>query len=212
MNQYSITDALLLFEQASKGNSHAFENIIQLYKEPLQQCIEKYISRQDPSFDDVMQEVWMILWRQSASIKEKDNPLSWAIKISRNIAISTIRKQKNNSYLDLNLESGHHEESILEKKIASSYNRHILLKAMENLSQRQQELIIQRFFKGYSYKKIARICDISQHTVRNQLSLARKIMRNNINRFWAWVLVFIKEIDIDAGPSFFECIGWGLFI
>jgi RNA polymerase sigma-70 factor (ECF subfamily) len=193
MDKYSTAVALLLFEQASKGNTHAFATIVKLYEEKLKHCIENYIPVNDAFFDDIIQETWITIWRQSNSIKDKKNPLSWVLKIGRNIAISHIRKQKRFTNLDATQEDKYHPHPHAENTFAQHH--YLLVKALEGLSKRQQELVVLRFVNNLSYKDIARICNLSPHTVRNHLSRAIKNLRIKIHRFLCWVLVLINELE-----------------
>jgi len=140
--------------------------------------------------EELVQEVFTIIWEKRADLKEELSFKSFLFTISFNI----IRKHfRTRTYLseyfktvindDLDLQT-------LDKITYDSLYRYIT-DIVDQLPERRKEIFIKSRFDGLSIKEISEILNISHKTVENQLTDALKFLRKNLKRELIPVLLFL---------------------
>ncbi len=128
--------------------------------------------------EDVAQEFFIKLFKITPP-EQIDYPTSWVFKICDNIAKTYISLQKNKSALPLE------ENSAIAKSVdddfASLENGGISqenISALKHLDRQTVEILIMKFWEGYSYKEIASIMNIPYDAVRQKASRGIRKLKN----------------------------------
>jgi RNA polymerase sigma factor (sigma-70 family) len=134
--------------------------------------------------EDTIQDMFADLIRNHKNLGDTDNILYYLLKAFRR---KLIRKQHNGSRVlpERDIESKVFEVtwSVEHELILHEISRQrgeMLLKALNNLTNRQKEAIYLRYTKELGYKAIAGIMEISVEACRNLISGAVKNLKNSI--------------------------------
>ncbi|MCL2406627.1 MAG: RNA polymerase sigma factor [Defluviitaleaceae bacterium] len=77
---------------AAAGDVGAFEQIVRLMTPKLKKVVS-YYAGQSQDADDILQEIWMKLWRRAHVLANKENPEYWLFTVVRHHCYDAGRKQ-----------------------------------------------------------------------------------------------------------------------
>jgi len=107
--------------------------------------------------EDVVQEVFIKIWKKREEVQEIENKEAWCMTVTRNLALDQLRKKK------------YHHESVEEhyslkdssmdpaQQIQSSDIMKQIRQAIDELPDDQKHVVHLRDVEGYKYKEIAEI-------------------------------------------------------
>lgn len=134
---------------------------------------------------DVVQDVFLSLWRHMDQINEIDNIESWLFKATENKVIDFFRKSaldqriRDAIWTNMQMKSTSGMDQYLERK-----EFHMLIRrAIDALPEQRRLVYLLHRDEDLSYKEIAEKLNISHHTVKNHLSAAVKSIREYMKRF-----------------------------
>lgn len=174
-------DELTLIRQLREGSSRAFDELYALYAKRLFNYIITYVKSAEET-KDIVQEVFVSLWKYRTDIKDTDNLGPWLFTLAKNRLINSYKKNihsKNYSdYVKYRSSTAiSSTDSVLDfNEFLTLINRNINL-----LPKTQQKVIRLSRFEGMSNKEISKFLNISEQTVKNQLSLGLKQLRTSLS-------------------------------
>lgn len=144
-------------QKATKDNW--FRKTVINMESPLLNYVFQIILRNEPS-EEVVQESFLKLWKQEYPKFENYYPKAWLYKVSRNMAIDYLRKNKR-------IELDDQLEEILGRPCVSEelFDASVIMQEIEKLPKVQQEVLVLRFTKELSYKEIAEILNLTPTNV-----------------------------------------------
>jgi RNA polymerase sigma-70 factor (ECF subfamily) len=161
---YTESELVELLKQRSQT---AFSYLYDNYSGALYSVIFSILQNKELA-DDVLQEVFIKIWRQIEQYNsEKGRLFTWLVNISRNASIDTLRSksyhlQKQNRELTENVYSAAGSINIETDKIG-------LRKIVNRLKQDHKVLIELAYFQGYTQDEISKILEIPLGTVKTRL-------------------------------------------
>ena len=106
---------------------------------------------------------------------EKKKQKSFVIIVTRNIAIDTYRRRQRETVGAEDISDMDIADDLdLEQAISDSTDRELLMKAVEKLPEKQQEVLVMKFFHEVSTTEIAQMLGIDVSAVRRRISRAEK--------------------------------------
>lgn len=146
-------------KRAQAGDEDAFAALIRRHQGLLRAGVARYISDKEQVYD-IVQEVFLAAWRRLADFDPEQGMLPWLRVTARNMTMSALRKRMRHQEInDLGL-----VEQALAKRcgdqafigvIEREQNRLQALRfCLSQLSERQQQLLNQRYRDGVSVKSI----------------------------------------------------------
>ncbi len=174
---------LSLIRQAIEGESSAFGSLYDRYHEAIYRFIYLKVGHRE-EVEDLTHHVFLSAWQHMNSFKDQGLPFSsWLYQIARNKVIDYYRTKKFNLSLeDFDIEDigdKVDEENNLENRMDMEEAR----KALLELTEEQQNVIIMRFVEDLSYKEISKNIGKSQGTIRVIQYRALKNLQKIINRY-----------------------------
>lgn len=132
-----------------------------------------------PEAEDVVQEIFLRLWSRRDKLSEYRSLEAFAMTMTKNLCLDKLKSKQNKT--DEFTEK--HDQRIdttpysqMEK--GDAYNK---VRKLIDLLPEQQKIIIQlRDIEGYEYDEIAEMMNISENTIRVNLSRARKKVRDTM--------------------------------
>ncbi|MEO0638754.1 MAG: sigma-70 family RNA polymerase sigma factor [Bacteroidota bacterium] len=160
------------------GNELCFAELIDRYKSKVFTTIYLIVKDRgvaEDLFQDVMIKVVRMI--RSGKYNEEGKFLPWVVRIARNLAIDHFRKMQRNP---VQHESEDYDifnsvlqtEESSEDRIISEENARYMRKLIQQLPDKQREVLIMRTFGELSFKEIAAITDVSINTALGRMRYA----------------------------------------
>lgn len=168
-----------LVQRLHNGDEEAFSTLYNLYWEKVYKFAQLYLNSAD-DIEDVVQEVFLKLWKNRTDIDEKQPFDGYIFIITRNLIFDQSRKKLNYSFLRLTvLQSLENEgEEDLSFEIAD-LKRHIL-SLVRQLPEKQQEIFKLSREQHLTNKQIAEKLSISEKAVEYHMKNILKHLRRNL--------------------------------
>jgi RNA polymerase sigma-70 factor (ECF subfamily) len=161
----------VLVLRCQTGDRAAFEELVNLYQPRLRFFLASMVG-EEHSADDLLQEVWLEVYRGVARLADPGAFLAWLYQIARRQALRVLRKKR----LPLvSLEKIDLAEDEDEEFTADDAQR--VHAALRQLAAEQREVLLLRYFEGMAYEDIARVVGCQLGTVRSRLHYARRALR-----------------------------------
>ena len=122
--------------------------------------------------EDVMQDVYLNVYKHANLYSSKNKPLSWIITITRNLSLEKIRKNKRMTYDNIDT-----LEHLLKAKDIS-YDKVLLKTILEELNDEERQIIILNSMCGFTFLEIGRMLNLKLSTVLSKYNRTVKKVRN----------------------------------
>jgi RNA polymerase sigma factor (sigma-70 family) len=160
-----------------------FDNLIKQQSRQLYGFAFRILRNQEEA-EDVVQEIYIKLWKMGNKLDEYKSIDALAIAMTRNYCIDLLRKQKHIYSGDFNASDFQNFSAPSpQEQLENSESGEILNKIIENLPQAYREIIKLKEIEGASYEEIAEKTDQNINTLRVILSRARKIIRDEYKKY-----------------------------
>lgn len=164
VTKYNETELVLLLRQRSQS---AYGYLYENYSGALRSIIFNIVN-DDELANDVLQEVFIKIWRQIDSYDStKGRLFTWMLNISRNASIDTVRsKSFQNSKQNREL-----TEDVYRSGGSSEINTDLmgLRKMVHTLKEEYKVLVELAYFQGYTQDEISKSLGIPLGTVKTRL-------------------------------------------
>lgn len=175
-----------------KGDESAFATLLDRHKGRIYTTIYLIVKDRDVAedlFQDVMIKVVKMI--RAGRYNEEGKFLPWVVRISRNLAIDYFRKQQRTP---LQRESDQfdifntipRQEDSAEQRIIRDENARYIRALVQQLPEKQKEVLIMRHYAELSFKEIAELTGVSINTALGRMRYAlinlRKLMGDTVNR------------------------------
>ena len=154
-----------------------FAEIVRRFELPLLQYAARITGDRERA-RDVVQETFVQLQRATREQVDDNAPAKWLFTVCRNRALNVCRKERRMSYLeDEVLAVREDEEAAPNEQLERKEARGFLLRIVETLSPRQQEILQLKFQNDLCYGEIAEITQLSVSNVGVIIHNALKTLR-----------------------------------
>jgi RNA polymerase sigma-70 factor (ECF subfamily) len=174
--KYTEAELVMLLRQRQQS---AFNYLYDNYSGALFTIVLNVVNEHEVA-SDVLQEVFIKIWRQIDSYEEtKGRLFTWMLNIARNASIDVVRsKDFKNSKQNREL-----TESVYEAGGSDELKTdHIgLRKVVQVLKQEYRVLVELSYFEGYTQDEISKLLNIPLGTVKTRLRTALTQLRQHIN-------------------------------
>jgi RNA polymerase sigma-70 factor (ECF subfamily) len=174
--------ATLLAEVAS-GDKSAFAKLYGLTSRKLF-GVALRILRDRAAAEDIVQEVYVRIWRNAASFDLKlASPIAWMASIVRHCTIDTLRKQKleTTEFCD---ESARVEAEAIDptEEIDMAQRRAVAFAAMRKMDPAKRDLILLAYVREQSRDSLARTFGVPTGTIKTNLRRSLLELRQSMQR------------------------------
>jgi RNA polymerase sigma-70 factor (ECF subfamily) len=165
---------------------------VELYREQIYGIAWQLTHRREDALD-VTQEAFVRMWHALGSYQGKSRFSTWLHRIVLNTGIDYIRRESRHSHVSIDApednDSGasgrHHvpEPSAPAAQRDHIYERQLqrtVLAALGQLSHRQRQVFVLRYYHGLSLREIAEIIHATDGTVKSHLARAQVQLRNTL--------------------------------
>ena len=155
-------------------NRHEFVKCVESSQRNLRRFLAGLCAGDLSLADDIAQDAYLKAYMNSEKFNDIPNFNLWIYKIAYN----TFLTKKRHSYRFTDISDVKKMESSLQSDSAFKYET--LYKALDRLPPKERSGVLLFYMEGYSSKEIAEILDISDDSVRKNLSRARLHLKNLI--------------------------------
>lgn len=175
------------------GSGKAFDSIYQMYSKRLYTYCLQFTKSPEES-EEIVQDVFVKLWQNRTLIRQNETLRSLLFIMAKHQLINAYRSKVNHpvyeefiDYKDtLSVEDAHTRLEYNEFKQAFQ-------KAIDSLPDTQRKVISLSRIHQLSNKEIAEKLSLSEQTVKNQISLGLKVLKEKLNKIlWIILLLFIN--------------------
>ncbi len=168
-------------ESVKKGNTEAYSTIVKAYMKRAYYIALSFVKTEQDALD-VSQEAFIKAFRHIKKFKTGSPFFPWFYQILKNLCLDWLKKNKPGDQVPLeNIELAdpadfHHSQRDEVLKIQ-------LWKGIEKLELEQKEILMLRYFQGFSYKEMAQILDKPIGSIMSGLYYARKNLKTKMEKF-----------------------------
>lgn len=146
------------------------------------------LTRNDALAEELVNEVFLSVWRNAESFKGQSAVSSWVFSIARNRAISELRK-KTEEELDEPMAAAIEDGADNPETVSMKEDKGAALRAcLVRLTPEHREVIDLVYYQERSVKEVANIVGIPENTVKTRMFHARQKLS-----------VILREAGIDRG-------------
>lgn len=161
------------------GSYKAFERIYQMYAKRLFAYSLQFTKSQEES-EEIVQDVFMRLWTNRAKIRQEDTLRSLLFIMTKHYLINAFRTKINQPEYEEYIQYVN-EHSVDDASYQLEYQEFVtkFRAILKTLPETQQRVITLSKIEQFSNKEIADKLSLSEQTVKNQLSLGLKTLKEN---------------------------------
>jgi RNA polymerase sigma-70 factor (ECF subfamily) len=168
----------MLVLRCQTGDEAAFAELCQRYGPPLRYYVQKMLGRQAGEAEDLLQEVWLDVFRHVPRLVDPAAFPAWVYRIAHDRALRHLRKRwpAASSLVD---EAVAEEEPEPEFTAEDARRVHA---GLDELPPEQREVLLLRFLEEMSYEEIARVVGLPLGTVRSRIHYAKRALKGILER------------------------------
>lgn len=180
-----------ILRRMAEGDKNAFRFFFDKYYADLCNFVNYYINDAEMA-EELVQDIYVYVWENREKIKIRSSVKSYLYSASKNKSLNYIRNEKIKqrrfkNYQDQQTDSGQLEESYLD----TPQLQEILKKSIASLPARCREIYVLSRDEELTHKEIAERLNLSPKSVENQIGIALKKMREQLQPFYEKIFLFI---------------------
>lgn len=173
-----VDDDQRLVEQALRGDTKAFECLVEKYQKLVFNLAYR-MSRDSDDSADITQTVFLKVYEKLKSFDTKYKFFSWLYRIAVNESLNAVQKRVPSEQFN--------EETVVSQdtsydSIDSEDASQRVQEALLELDLNYRVVIVLRHFQDLSYEEISQILDISEKKVKSRLFSGRTMLRTICQR------------------------------
>jgi RNA polymerase sigma-70 factor (ECF subfamily) len=169
-----------LVKQALKGKKSAWVTLVKRYEKNLYNYTLRMVSNPDDALD-LMQDVFMAVFRNLASFRGDSPFKGWLFKIAHYRCIEFYRRKKPTQSLDETPEQQEQsDDTCPEAHFYSGQQASLLKKAMQTLPVNQKLVVELKFFQHCTFDDISKQLGVSVNTVKSRLYSALDKLKDHL--------------------------------
>ncbi len=163
-----------LVEAARNGHLQSFGALYERYHSPMVALAYSMLADRDQA-EDAAQEVFAVACRDIGSLKSEERFGAWLAGICRNVARQMLRANKAKP-VALNEDCPAHSRDDGEDR------RQAIRRAVWSLREAERELVVLRYFDGFSQARISEVLELSPQAVNGRLVRAKRKIAQYLKR------------------------------
>jgi RNA polymerase sigma-70 factor (ECF subfamily) len=161
----------MLVMRCQIGDDAAYRELVDRYSPRLRYFLRKRLPHGDRA-DDLLQEVWLDVFRQLAGLHDAGAFPAWIYQIARGKALLELRRNGRTPQASEDLESiGSADEPAFSAEDAQRVHA-----GLDRLNDEHREILLLRFLEELSYDQIGRVIGCPVGTVRSRLYYAKRAL------------------------------------
>ena len=168
-----MIDEARVIERARKGDTRAFETILEAYEKPVFNAAYRIVANYEDAAD-VTQTVFLKVHKKLGSYRPEHKFFSWIYRIAVNEAINFAKRRSREHPLDDTVAA---RQGDFVDHLARIARDELIQEALRALKTDYRVVVVLKYFLEMSYKEIADIVGIPEKTVKSRLFTGRELLR-----------------------------------
>jgi len=168
----------VLVLRCQAGDDAAFEQVVVAFSPRLRYFLRRILGEAE-CIEDVLQDVWLQVFRGLPSLADAGAFRTWLYRIARDRAYREFRKRRPPVQLQEDSDLALAPECGGDIPAESIEQVHV---ALGRLVQEHREVLVLRFLEGMSYEDIARVIGCPLGTVRSRIHYAKLALQSALKR------------------------------
>jgi len=164
-----------------KGNRLAQNNLYQLFADKMFVVCLRYANSKAEA-KDILQDGFIKIFTNLKQFNNKGSFEGWIRRIIVNTALEKFRDK--NHMFAVSMETEFDPNNKYYDHVISELSAKDLLKLIQELSPQYKTVFNLYAIEGYSHKEICQMLDIKEGTSKSNLSRAREILKEKVNRYY----------------------------
>ncbi len=178
-----------LFRKLIDDKGPALKAIYDHYYPRLKIHVRYFIRYDEVMVEDVVEDVFIVLWENRDDVAKKENPEAWLMAIAKNQALNAIKRRKKQHAEPLEDHLDMADATAADSELAGKELNELIEKAVGGLTLAEQEVLALKRVEGLTDVEIAEKLGKSRQTVKNQLSKALKKLRKLMDTLKVLILI-----------------------
>jgi RNA polymerase sigma-70 factor (ECF subfamily) len=164
--------------RCQSGEPVAFEDLVHTMERPLLYYTAKLLRNEERAVD-VLQEVWIRVFRGIRKLKDPGSLRPWLYRIAYGISIDRMRRDASRERAEESLSDAFDEaaENSFADEDAAAVHQ-----ALDELDLRHREVLVLHFIENFSVAEVAAVIGCPEGTVKSRIYHAKKAMRELLLR------------------------------
>lgn len=161
------------------GEPEAFAELVREMERPLLYYAAKLLKDENKAFD-VLQEVWLKVFRQIRRLRNPRSLRSWLYRIAHSLVVDHIRKDVSREDVEHTRAEGcaeAEEEPSFRVEDAAAIHH-----ALDQIAERHREVLMLHFLEDLSVAETASILGCPEGTVKSRIHYAKKALKQALKR------------------------------
>ena len=181
MAAYSTYRDIALWHRVQENDIHAYNELYERYRGVLYVHALRMLKDDDEAYD-VVQDVFIHLWERRGVLVVQSSFSSYLYTSVRNRILDLMAKRKHRWKYIESLQSYLDEGSFeTEEKVHAGELARIIEREVAHLPEKMREIFHLSREENFSHKEIAQVLNVSDKTVKKQVSNALSILRKKID-------------------------------
>ncbi len=170
-----------LIERVKAGDTDALKTVYDAYSQRMRNACIKITQEDEDTVDDLVQESFIRAYYSLEKLKDASKFGEWLVAITKNVSLRYLERKRKIQVLSFSeigdgfdVESSYTSDSKLEEKE--------LFELIDKLPSGYRNVFRMAVIDGFSHKEIAEKLGIEPHSSSSQLTRAKGLLRNMINR------------------------------
>jgi len=172
----------LLAVRCQRGDAGAFRELVNIWERPLLYYIRRLLGAQDVEWD-VLQEVWLRVFRGISSLREPRTLPIWLYRITRRAAMRHLREKYSDPAVEQSVcDLDAIEVDIDERLHLSGDDAEQVHRALRQVPLPFREVLTLHFLEEMSVQDVAQVIGIPAGTVKSRLYHAKRALRDILQK------------------------------
>lgn len=170
-----------LIERVKAGDTDALKTVYEAYSQRMRNACIRITQEDEDMVDDLVQESFIRAYYSLEKLKDASKFGEWVVAITKNVSLRYLERKRKIQVLPFSeigdgfdVESSYTSDSKLEEKE--------LFELIDKLPSGYRNVFRMAVIDGFSHKEIAEKLGIEPHSSSSQLTRAKGLLRNMINR------------------------------
>jgi RNA polymerase sigma-70 factor (ECF subfamily) len=179
-----------LAEQANKGDSDAFVQLVDLYKDKIFHLGFRMLGNSHEA-EDIVQETFLRVYTNLHRYDDSHKFSTWIYRIGTNICIDRLRKRKGTYSLDAETHDGEgvegyallaSQENTPENQLLVSEAQKHIREVIDKLPEKYKSVIVLRYMHDLSLQEISDVLQMPVTTIKTRVHRGREYLRQKMDR------------------------------
>jgi RNA polymerase sigma-70 factor (ECF subfamily) len=176
-----IEEDSLYISRFIAGEEEGFEALVRKYQDRVLNIIYSLI-RQDRESEDIMQEVFMKVYRSLRAFRQKSSFPTWLYRITVNTVYDFLRRRKKFAGEPLRETSALNCQSPRDNLLAGEKDA-VIQGALLKLPFKFRTAVVLKDIEGLSYAEISKVLRCGLGTGESRIFRARQLLKGEVSRF-----------------------------